>query len=74
MVVPYFQGDLGTGPLDELRLLTANDLAKLWKMDASTVYRILNSGDIPIVKMGRCIRVTPEDVKNYISACRRGAQ
>ena len=63
-----------TTPLDELRLLTASDLAKLWKMDASTVYRIMQSGEIPIVKMGRCIRVTPEDARAYISACRRGAQ
>lgn len=58
--------------MDEtLKLLTAGDLAELWQMNASTVYRILASGEIPTVKFGRCVRVTPEDAAKFIQARRK---
>ena len=56
---------------DDLKLLTADDLAKLWQMDRSTVYRILARGDIPTVKFGRSVRVTPDDAMAYMYSRRK---
>lgn len=58
--------------MDEtLKLLTAHDLAKLWGMDPSTIYRMMQAGEIPTVKFGRCVRVTPADAAEFIKSRRK---
>lgn len=58
--------------MDEtLKLLTAHDLAELWQMDPSTIYRMMKSGEIPTVKFARCVRVTPADAAEFIQSRRK---
>lgn len=56
---------------ETLKLLTAHDLAKLWGMDPSTIYRMMQTGEIPTVKFGRCVRVTPADAAEFIKSRRK---
>ena len=58
--------------MDEtLKLLTAQDLAKMWSMDPSTVYRMMQAGEIPTVKFGRCVRVMSADAAEFIKSRRK---
>ncbi len=52
----------------DLRLLTAGDLAEEWRMDKSFIYRLMQRGEIPTVRIGRCIRVRPADAEKFINA------
>ena len=56
---------------DSIRLLTAQDLAKMWSMDPSTIYRMMQAGEIPTVKFGRCVRVMPADAAEFIKSRRK---
>ena len=56
---------------ENLKLLTARDLAEMWSVDLSTVYRLMRGGEIPTVKFGRCVRVTPADAGEFIKTRRK---
>lgn len=60
--------DAPTPDLLELKLLTAQDLAALWQVDESTVYRRMQKGEIPTVKIGRAVRVRAADAMQFINA------
>lgn len=47
-------------------LLTVQDVADRLKVSESTVRRLIDQGAIPIVRIGRQIRIRPEDVEKYI--------
>ena len=51
---------------DALHLLTARDLAELWQVDDSTIYRLIQSGALASVRMGKNVRVTVEAAQEYI--------
>lgn len=47
-------------------LLTASDLAKRLKISKPFAYRLIQTGSIPSVRIGRCVRVREEDLDAYI--------
>ena len=48
------------------RLLKGDDLADLLQVSRSYAYTLLRRGDIPSVRLGRAVRVRPEDVEDFI--------
>ena len=50
------------------RLLTIAEAATLLNASAKTVRRLIDSGELPVVRVGlRVVRITPEDLRGYIT-------
>jgi excisionase family DNA binding protein len=54
------------------RLLTADEVAEKLSIGLSTAYRLLQRGDLPSVRIGRWVRVRPEDLRRFVLARREG--
>lgn len=50
------------------RLLRANEVAKILNVSLALAYRLMQTGDIPCVRIGTAVRVRPEDLNGYIEA------
>lgn len=46
-----------------LKLLTAEEVAQLLRVNRSSVYRWVEQGLLPAVKIGRTVRFNPDTVK-----------
>lgn len=49
-----------------IHLLNANEVASCLNVSRSMVFALIQRGDLPSVRFGRCIRVRPEDLANFI--------
>lgn len=49
-------------------LLRAKDVASTLNISLALAYRLMQLGDIPVVKIGTAVRVRPEDLADYIQA------
>ena len=47
-------------------LLTPRQAAKALSISEKTLYNYTKSGDIPVVRFGRCVRYAPDDLKRWI--------
>jgi excisionase family DNA binding protein len=47
-------------------LLTIEETAKLLKTSVKTVRRRIKSGDLPVVRDERIVRIRPDDLRRYI--------
>lgn len=53
------------------KLLTVEEVAEILRVSLTTVYRRIQSGELPYIKLGhRQVRVKPEDLEAYIDAHR----
>ena len=52
--------------LSEVRLMTVAEVARAMRVSKMTVYRLVHSGELPAVRVGRSFRVTEEDVNEYL--------
>ncbi len=48
------------------KLLKGNDVARLLNISRSFAYLLMQTGHIPTVRLGRSIRVRPQDLVEYI--------
>jgi excisionase family DNA binding protein len=48
------------------RFLTVGEVATDLRVSTMTVYRLINSGRIPAVRIGRSFRVLAEDLDRYL--------
>lgn len=53
------------------RLLTLRDAAAILQVSVWSVREIIWRGDLPEVRIGRCIRIDPADLDDYIARCKR---
>ena len=53
---------------DQLRLLDADDVCELWKVRKSWLYDAVESGAIPVVRLGKQLRFRPADIAAYLRA------
>jgi excisionase family DNA binding protein len=68
---PQAQGGGGEGGgASGLELLSITDVCRELGMGKSWVYRRIQSGEIPSVKLGRNIKVRREDLEGYLEAQR----
>lgn len=49
-------------------LLTIQEVAEQLKISEDTAQRLTKRGEIPAVRLGRAVRVRPEDLEQYIKA------
>lgn len=52
--------------LGELRFLTVAEVASVMRVSKMTVYRLVNAGTLPAVRVGRSVRVPEQTVHNYL--------
>ncbi len=55
-----------SGDISQVKFLTIAEVAAMMRVSKMTVYRIVHSGELPAVRVGRSFRVTEEDVNEYI--------
>ena len=48
-------------------VLTVDELCELLKIGKNTAYRLLNTGEIKAVRIGRVWKITKEEVVKYLS-------
>ena len=48
------------------RLMTANEVAITLRIGQSTVYQLIQRGDLPCVRIGRSVRIRPTDLDKFI--------
>jgi len=53
-------------PLAEVRLLTVAEVAAIMRLSKMTVYRMVNSGTLPALKVGRSVRIPEHIVDEYL--------
>jgi excisionase family DNA binding protein len=53
-------------PLAEVRFLTVAEVAAAMRVSKMTVYRLVHSGDMPAVRVGRSFRVPEQAVHDYL--------
>ena len=52
--------------LSEVRFLTVAEVAKVMRVSKMTVYRLVHSGELPAVRVGRSFRVPEYAVNDYL--------
>jgi excisionase family DNA binding protein len=52
--------------MSESRFLTIAEVAAQMRVSKMTVYRLVHSGELPAVRVGRSFRVTEDDVNEYL--------
>jgi excisionase family DNA binding protein len=48
------------------RFLTVAEVARVLRVSNMTVYRLVSSGQLPAVRVGRGYRIRDEDVRRYL--------
>ena len=59
-------------PDGHLVLLKAEQVADILNIGLSKAYQLMQSGDIPTVRINRSVRVRPCDLDEYIQRCWSG--
>ena len=54
--------------LAEVRFLTVAEVASIMRVSKMTVYRLVHSGDLPAVRVGRSFRVPEDAVNTYLES------
>jgi excisionase family DNA binding protein len=55
-----------SGDISEVKFLTIAEVASVMRVSKMTVYRLVHSGELPAVRVGRSFRVSEEDVNEYL--------
>jgi excisionase family DNA binding protein len=56
----------GERPLSEVRFLTVAEVASVMRVSTMTVYRLVHSGELPAIRVGRSFRVPEQAVHDYL--------
>ena len=54
------------GDMSDVRFLTIAEVAARMRVSKMTVYRLVHSGELPALRVGRSFRVTDDDVNEYL--------
>jgi excisionase family DNA binding protein len=53
-------------PLSQVKFLTVAEVAALMRVSKMTVYRLVHSGELPAIRVGRSFRVPEQAVHDYL--------
>ena len=56
----------GERPLQEVVFLTVAEVASVMRVSKMTVYRLVHSGELPAIRVGRSFRVPQQAVHEYL--------
>lgn len=65
---PQRPGDAKPAPMADVRFLTVAEVATALRVSKMTVYRLVHSGDLPAVRVGRSFRVPEQAVQEYLQS------
>lgn len=65
---PQRPGDPKPAPMADVRFLTVAEVATALRVSKMTVYRLVHSGDLPAVRVGRSFRVPEQAVQEYLQS------
>lgn len=51
---------------DAPSVLTVDEAAELLRVDRKTVYRAIDAGDLPVLRLGRTIRISKQTLVNAL--------
>ena len=57
---------------DQYSLLRAREVARILNIGLSKAYQLMQTGEIPTIRINRSVRVRPSDLDEYIQKCRSG--
>jgi excisionase family DNA binding protein len=52
-------------------MLTVEDAAERLRLSTRTVHRLLDTGELPKHQFGRAVRISQDDLDNYIARSRK---
>jgi excisionase family DNA binding protein len=55
-----------TTPLSDVRFLTVSEVATIMRVSKMTVYRLVHSGELEAIRVGRSFRVPEAAVNTYL--------
>jgi excisionase family DNA binding protein len=55
-----------TTPLSDVRFLTVAEVASIMRVSKMTVYRLVHSGELEAIRVGRSFRVPEQAVNQYL--------
>ena len=55
-----------TTPLSDVRFLTVSEVATIMRVSKMTVYRLVHSGELEAIRVGRSFRVPEQAVNQYL--------
>lgn len=55
-----------SGEFADVRFLTVAEVAMMMRVSKMTVYRLVHSGELPAVRVGRSFRVPEQAVHDYL--------
>jgi len=58
--------DAGDRPLSEVKFLTVAEVASIMRVSKMTVYRLVHSGELEAIRVGRSFRVPEQAVHSYL--------
>ena len=53
-------------PLSDVRFLTVAEVATIMRVSKMTVYRLVHSGELEAIRVGRSFRVPEQAVNHYL--------
>jgi len=56
----------GETPLSDVRFLTVAEVASIMRVSKMTVYRMVHSGELAAIRVGRSFRVPEQAVNRYL--------
>ncbi|MDE0974753.1 MAG: helix-turn-helix domain-containing protein [Candidatus Nanopelagicales bacterium] len=57
---------MSTASFGDVRFLTVAEVAAVMRVSKMTVYRLVHSGELPAVRVGRSFRVPEQAVQDYL--------
>lgn len=57
----------------EKKFMTLEDVADMLGVNYQLIYRLVRSGELPAIRLGRVYRVTQDDLQAYLSGQKTGA-
>jgi excisionase family DNA binding protein len=55
-------------PLRDIRFLTVTEVATIMRVSKMTVYRLVGSGELEAIRVGRSFRIPEQAVNRYLRA------
>ena len=52
------------------RLLKADEVSRILNISRAMTYRLIQWGEIPVIRINHAVRVKPSDLNEYINKCR----
>lgn len=64
--VRCYMAENSSGDVSGVKFLTVAEVATVMRVSKMTVYRLVHSGELPAVRVGRSFRVPEDEVNTYL--------